>query len=59
MDAKSKVNSVVSSINNAKAEIESLSRMASSQKSKDEWGLAYNALNDTINHCNTALSFMR
>lgn len=47
--------SCISHINNAKADIEKLSTMSMSQKAKDEFGLAYNSLNDTINHCNTGM----
>lgn len=49
----SKIDSVLSSINNAKVEIDSLSSSIQCEKSKEELGLAYNSLNDTINHCNT------
>jgi outer membrane protein TolC len=58
LDARSRVDSAISSINSAKAEIEALSRQATSQKSKDELSLAYNSLNDVINHCHTAIKFM-
>lgn len=55
VDERRLVQSCVSHINNAKSDIESFNRSARDQKIKDELGLAYNSLNDCINHCNTAL----
>lgn len=59
MDQKQMVQSCVSHINNAKAEIENLNRSVSgNSQAKQELGLAYDALNDTINHCNTAMRML-
>lgn len=59
MQEQKMVQSAVSHINNAKSEIESFNRsVTSNQKVKQELGLAYDALNDVINHCNTALRYL-
>jgi hypothetical protein len=51
MDERNKVQSAITHINNAKAEIENFPRSGLSQKSLTELDLAYHALNDSINHC--------
>lgn len=55
MDQRSSFQSVISSINGAKRELETMSKSGLSKKSTDELDLAYNSLNDCINHCNTAM----
>lgn len=58
MDQKTSVQSIVSFVNSAKREIENFPKTGMSKKSVAELDLAYNSLNDTINHCNTALKTM-
>jgi hypothetical protein len=55
MDQKSNVQSIISHVNSAKRDIENFPKTGLSKKSITELDLAYNALNDTINHCNTAM----
>lgn len=55
MDQKSTIQSIITQINGAKREIENFPKSGLSKKSTDELDLAYNSLNDTINHCNTAM----
>lgn len=55
MDQRSSVQSIISHINSAKRDLENFPKSGLSQKSVAELDLAYNALNDTINHCNTAM----
>ncbi|MGI5912221.1 MAG: hypothetical protein ACOX6E_06555 [Syntrophomonadaceae bacterium] len=45
----------MSYINEAKWEIENLRRIITSDNAKTEIELAYSSLNDSWNHCNTAL----
>lgn len=42
-------------MNSAKRDIENFPKSGLSKKSLAELDLAYNSLNDTINHCNTAM----
>lgn len=59
LDQQKMVKSCVDHINQAKSDIETFNRtVAADQKVKQELGLAYNALNDTINHVNTALRYL-
>ncbi|MEN6462903.1 MAG: hypothetical protein ABFC94_16240 [Syntrophomonas sp.] len=55
MDQSTVVQSIISHVNSAKRDIENFPKSGLSKKSTDELDLAYNALNDTINHCNTAM----
>lgn len=55
MDQQTSVQSIVMHINSAKREIENFPKVGMSKKSIAELDLAYNSLNDTLNHCNTAL----
>lgn len=55
MDQRSTVQSVISHVNMAKREIENFPKSGLSKKSIAELDLAYNSLNDTINHCTTAM----
>lgn len=55
MDKKSSLQSIVTHVNSAKRDIENFPKSGLSQKSVSELDLAYNSLNDTINHCNTAM----
>ncbi len=55
MDQRTTVQSIISHATMAKRDIETFPKSGLSQKSKDELDLAYNSLNDTINHCNTAM----
>jgi len=55
VDQKTSVQSVISHVNMAKREIETFPKTGLSKKSVAELDLAYNSLNDTINHCNTAM----
>lgn len=45
----------MSHINEAKREIESVGKTISSQNIRAEIDQAYNSLNDSWNHCNTAM----
>ena len=59
LDQQRMVKSCVDHINQAKSDIENFNRsVAADPKVKQELGLAYNALNDTINHVNTALRYL-
>ena len=51
MDERDIVHSAISHINNAKTEIENFSKNNLKQSSKAELDLAYQSLNDSINHC--------
>ncbi|NLW92716.1 MAG: hypothetical protein GXY34_14105 [Syntrophomonadaceae bacterium] len=55
MDQKIAVQSIISQINSAKRDIENFPKSGLSKKSMDELDLAYNSLNDVINHCNTCM----
>ncbi len=55
MDQKTRVDSVISHVNMAKRDLENFTKSGMSQKSKSELDLAYNSLNDCINHCNSAM----
>ncbi len=55
MDQRTSVQSVISHVNMAKREIENFPKTGLSKKSIAELDLAYNSLNDSINHCNTAM----
>lgn len=55
MDQKVAVQSIISQINSAKRDIENFPKSGMSRKSMDELDLAYNSLNDVINHCNTVM----
>lgn len=55
MDQRSTVQSIISHVNSAKRDIENFPKSGMSQKSVAELDLAYNSLNDTINHCTTAM----
>lgn len=55
MDQKSSVQSIITHVNSAKRDIENFPKSGLSKKSVAELDLAYNSLNDTINHCNTAM----
>lgn len=59
LDQQKMVKSCVDHINQAKSDIESFNRTVSAdQRVKQELELAYNSLNDTINHVNTALKHL-
>ncbi len=58
MTSRAAFESVISKINMAKREIENLPKSGLSSKSIAELDLAYNALNDTINHCHTAMQHL-
>lgn len=58
MDQRRILESCISHINNAKADIETLNSKSTSSKSKQEFGLAYDALNDCINHCSTGVEHL-
>jgi hypothetical protein len=55
MDGKKRMQSCISFVNNAKAEIESVSEIVRSPQLRDELNKAYTSLNETINHCNMAM----
>ncbi|MGE5391684.1 MAG: hypothetical protein ACM3PE_11545 [Deltaproteobacteria bacterium] len=55
MDQRVAVQSIISQINSAKRDIENFPKSGLSRKSMDELDLAYNSLNDVINHCNSAM----
>ncbi|HHV16187.1 MAG TPA: hypothetical protein GXX58_06395 [Gelria sp.] len=55
MEQRSVIQSIMSHVNSAKRDIENFPKSGISPKSIAELDLAYNALNDTINHCNTAM----
>lgn len=55
MDQRSRVESVISHVNMAKRDLENFTKSGISNKSQQELDLAYNSLNDCINHCNTAM----
>lgn len=55
MDQRTTVQSIITHVNSAKRDIENFPKSGLSQKSISELDLAYNSLNDTINHCNTAM----
>jgi len=49
------VQSIISHVNSAKRDIENFPKSGLSKKSTDELDMAYNSLNDTINHCDTVI----
>ncbi len=55
MDQRSRVESIISHVNMAKRDLENFTKSGMNQKSQQELDLAYNSLNDCINHCNTAM----
>ncbi len=55
MDQKTRVGLVISHVNMAKRDLENFSKSGLSQKSQAELDLAYNSLNDCINHCHSAI----
>lgn len=55
MDQKTAIQSIITHVNSAKRDIENFPKSGLSQKSTDELDMAYKSLNDTINHCNTAM----
>jgi len=55
VDQKTAVQSIITHVNSAKRDIENFPKSGLSKKSTDELDLAYNSLNDTINHCTTAM----
>ncbi len=55
MDQRTYVQSIISHVNSAKRDIENFPKSGLSKKSVTELDLAYNSLNDTINHCTTAM----
>jgi len=58
MDQKVAVQSIISSINSAKRDIENFPKSGMSRKSMDELDLAYNSLNDVINHCTSVMQHL-
>lgn len=58
MDQKVAVQSIISAINTAKRDIENFPKSGMSRKSMDELDLAYNSLNDVINHCNSVMQHL-
>ncbi|HWP95618.1 MAG TPA: hypothetical protein VN426_02130 [Syntrophomonadaceae bacterium] len=52
------VQSCISHINSAKQDIENLTKNIANSKSREEFDLAYHALNDTISHCNSAMKML-
>ena len=55
MDQAITVQSIISHVNSAKRDIENFPKSGLSKKSTDELDMAYNSLNDTINHCDTVI----
>ncbi|HRY13969.1 MAG TPA: hypothetical protein P5309_10385 [Syntrophomonadaceae bacterium] len=55
MDQKTRLESVISHVNMAKRDLENFTKSGMSQKSQSELDLAYNSLNDCINHCHSAI----
>lgn len=55
MEQRTRVQSVISHVNMAKRDLENFTKSGMSQRSKSELDLAYNSLNDCINHCNSAM----
>ncbi|MEQ8175965.1 MAG: hypothetical protein ABRQ26_12975 [Syntrophomonadaceae bacterium] len=53
--SKRSMQQCLSLINDAKREIESVGRSVSDQTVRAEIDQAYNSLNDSWNHCNTAI----
>lgn len=58
MDQRVAVQSIISQINSAKRDIENFPKSGMSRKSMDELDLAYNSLNEVINHCNTVMQHL-
>jgi len=58
MDQRVAVQSIISAINTTKRDIENFPKSGMSRKSMDELDLAYNSLNDVLNHCNTAMQHL-
>jgi hypothetical protein len=59
MNHSTSVQLILSHVNSAKNDIENFPRSGLNKKSIAELDLAYNSLNDTINHCNTAMQNMQ
>jgi hypothetical protein len=55
MDSKRSMQQCLTFINDAKREIESVGRQETNQTVKSEIDQAYKSLNDSWNHCNSAL----
>lgn len=49
------VESIINHMNNAKRDMENFPTSGMSEESMEELNLAYHLLNDSINHCNSAM----